>query len=168
MDFNASLRRAIKTGDVILGQNNTEKCIKEGKAQMIVIAANCPENFKNQLTGYENIFIHTFEGSSVALGKAFACGVGAGIGVVLIILFYVLVALFLLGAVAGWFAVRHIRHLEPGILGRQRVADARVAGDGNAGATNGPRRLPGSGELARRSAGSRRGRCRSGRGRPTR
>jgi large subunit ribosomal protein L30e len=72
MDFNASLRRAIKTGDVILGQNNTEKCVKEGRAQMVVIAANCPENFKKQLTGYENIFIHTFEGSSVALGKA--CG----------------------------------------------------------------------------------------------
>gem|GEM_PF-3994214 len=30
MDFNASLRRAIKTGNVILGQNNTEKCVKEG------------------------------------------------------------------------------------------------------------------------------------------
>ena len=72
MDFNASLRRAIKTGNVILGQNNTEKCIKEGKAQMVVVAANCPENFKNQIRGYENIFIHTFEGSSVALGKA--CG----------------------------------------------------------------------------------------------
>ena len=42
MDFNASLRRAIKTGNVILGQNNTEKCIKEGKAQMVVVAGNCP------------------------------------------------------------------------------------------------------------------------------
>ena len=51
MDFNASLRRAIKTGNVILGQNNTEKCIKEGKAQMVVVAANCPENFKNHLAG---------------------------------------------------------------------------------------------------------------------
>ncbi len=72
MDFNASLRRAIKTGDVILGQNNTEKCINEGKAQMVVIAANCPENFKSQLLHYENLFIHTFDGSSMALGKA--CG----------------------------------------------------------------------------------------------
>ena len=51
MDFNASLRRAIKTGDVILGQNNTEKCINEGKAQMIVVAANCPENFRKQTCG---------------------------------------------------------------------------------------------------------------------
>jgi len=72
MDFNASLRRAIKTGEVILGQNNTEKCIKEGKAQMVVIAENCPENFKKQLAGHENLFLHTFDGSSVALGKA--CG----------------------------------------------------------------------------------------------
>ena len=72
MDFNASLKRAIKTGNVILGQNNTEKCIKEGKAQIIVVAGNCPPVFTSKLTAYENLFIHTFEGSSVALGKA--CG----------------------------------------------------------------------------------------------
>ena len=54
MDFNASLRRAIKTGNVILGQNNTEKCIKEGKAQMVVVAATARQNFKTKLTGYEN------------------------------------------------------------------------------------------------------------------
>jgi large subunit ribosomal protein L30e len=72
MDFNASLRRAIKTGNVILGQNQTEQCIKEGKAQIVVVAQNCPENFKNQIRDQKNLFVHTFEGSSVALGKA--CG----------------------------------------------------------------------------------------------
>ena len=72
MDFNASLRRAIKTGNVILGQNNTEKCIKEGKAQMVVVAGNCPASFTAKLSDHKNLFIHTFEGSSVALGKA--CG----------------------------------------------------------------------------------------------
>ena len=72
MDFNASLRRAIKTGNVILGQNNTEKCINEGKAQMVVVAGNCPAAFKAKLAEQKNVFIHTFEGSSVALGKA--CG----------------------------------------------------------------------------------------------
>jgi len=72
MDFNASLRRAIKTGNVILGQNNTEKCINEGKAQMIVIAGNCPPEFKAKVADKKDLFIHTFEGSSVALGKA--CG----------------------------------------------------------------------------------------------
>ncbi len=72
MDFNASLRRAIKTGNVILGQHNTQKSIKEGKAQIVVVAQNCPEKFRTQLKSYKNLFIHTFEGSSVALGKA--CG----------------------------------------------------------------------------------------------
>lgn len=72
MDFNASLRRAIKTGNVILGQNKTEQCIKEGKAQIVVVAQNCPEQFKKQLAAEKDIFIHTFDGSSVALGKA--CG----------------------------------------------------------------------------------------------
>jgi large subunit ribosomal protein L30e len=72
MDFNASLRRAIKTGNVILGQHNTQKSIKEGKAQIVVVAQNCPEKFRIQLKSNQNLFIHTFEGSSVALGKA--CG----------------------------------------------------------------------------------------------
>lgn len=72
MDFNASLRRAIKTGNVILGQNETEQCIKEGKAQIVVIAQNCPEKFKDQVKNVKNLFVHTFEGSSVALGMA--CG----------------------------------------------------------------------------------------------
>lgn len=72
MDFNASLRRAIKTGNVILGQNNTEKCVTEGKAQMVVVANNCPATFRSKLAENSGLFIHTFEGSSVALGKA--CG----------------------------------------------------------------------------------------------
>jgi len=72
MDFNASLRRAIKTGNVILGQNNTEKCINEGKDQMVVVAGNCPAAFREKLLAQKNLFIHTFDGSSVALGKA--CG----------------------------------------------------------------------------------------------
>jgi large subunit ribosomal protein L30e len=72
MDFNASLRRAIKTGNVELGRNKTEKCIEQGKAQIVVLAENCPDDFKKSLGGRENLFIHTFEGSSVALGKA--CG----------------------------------------------------------------------------------------------
>ena len=39
---------------------------------MIVVAGNCPGTFKSKLSGYENLFIHTYDGSSVALGKA--CG----------------------------------------------------------------------------------------------
>jgi large subunit ribosomal protein L30e len=72
MDFNASLRRAIKTGEVLLGQNRTAESIQEGNAQMVVIADNCPENFREMLKSRENVFVYTFDGSSVALGKA--CG----------------------------------------------------------------------------------------------
>lgn len=72
MDFNASLRRAIKTGNVELGRNKTEKCVEQGKAQIIVVAENCPEEYKKSLTGKEGLFVHTFPGTSVALGKA--CG----------------------------------------------------------------------------------------------
>jgi large subunit ribosomal protein L30e len=72
MDFNASLRRAIKTGDVLLGQNKTETCIESGKAKMVVVAANCPAGFLQTLKAKEGLFVYTFEGSSVALGKA--CG----------------------------------------------------------------------------------------------
>ncbi len=72
MDFNVSLRRAIKTGDVILGQNQIEQCINEGKAQMVVLAGNCPETFKNLISSRDGLFIYTYEGSSVQLGKA--CG----------------------------------------------------------------------------------------------
>ena len=72
MDFNASLRRAIKTGVVLLGQNMTAQCIDEGKAQMVVVAQNCPETFREMLKTRENTYVYTFEGSSVQLGKA--CG----------------------------------------------------------------------------------------------
>ncbi|MCU0632071.1 MAG: 50S ribosomal protein L30e [Methanolinea sp.] len=72
MDFNASLRRAIKTGEVLLGQNMTAQCIENGRAQMVVVAGNCPENFREMLKSKDNLFVYTFEGSSMQLGKA--CG----------------------------------------------------------------------------------------------
>ena len=72
MDFNDSLRRALKTGSVILGPNSTEKCVNDGRARMIILAGNCQEDFKTKITAHEDLFIHTFEGSSAALGRA--CG----------------------------------------------------------------------------------------------
>lgn len=69
MDFNVSLRRAIKTGDVILGQNQTEQCINEGKAQMVVLAGNCPETFKNLLSSREGLFIYTTRDQASSLAR---------------------------------------------------------------------------------------------------
>jgi len=72
MDFNTSLRRAIKTGNVILGQNETKDSIEEKKAQLVVVAQNCPKDFVEYLSGKEQVKAHTFPGSSVQLGRA--CG----------------------------------------------------------------------------------------------
>ncbi|MCM2465306.1 50S ribosomal protein L30e [Methanoculleus oceani] len=71
MDFNASLRKAVKTGTVFLGQNKTQECIEEGKAKLVVVAKNSPESVKN-LVKETDIPVYVYEGSSVQLGKA--CG----------------------------------------------------------------------------------------------
>lgn len=72
MDFNTSLRRAIKTGEVSLGTNSTKENIAEGQVKLVVIAENCPEDFKTYLAEQEGIETYRFEGSSAQLGKA--CG----------------------------------------------------------------------------------------------
>jgi large subunit ribosomal protein L30e len=71
MDFNASLRKAVKTGTVFLGQNKTRECIEEGKARLLVVAKNSPESVKNIVKDTETP-VYVYEGSSVQLGKA--CG----------------------------------------------------------------------------------------------
>ncbi|MBN1667280.1 MAG: hypothetical protein JW862_09325, partial [Anaerolineales bacterium] len=56
-----------------------------------------------------------------SLGQAFADALANVIGLIISILFYASAAIFGIGLVAGWLAVRHIRRLEPGILGRQAI-----------------------------------------------
>ncbi len=71
MDFNASLRKAVKTGTVFLGRNKTQECIEEGKAKLVVVATNSPESVKNIVKEIDTP-VYIYEGSSVQLGKA--CG----------------------------------------------------------------------------------------------
>lgn len=72
MDFESSLRRAIKTGNVLSGQKSTKTCIENKTARMVVVADNCPEEFITYLSGTSDTFVYTYGGSSVMLGKA--CG----------------------------------------------------------------------------------------------
>ncbi|HJJ42494.1 MAG TPA: 50S ribosomal protein L30e [Methanocorpusculum sp.] len=72
MDFNLSLKRAMKTGKVIFGQNSAEKIIAENKAQLVIVAKNAPEKVREILSKYENVPIYMFDGSSRQLGKE--CG----------------------------------------------------------------------------------------------
>lgn len=67
------------------------------------------------------------ESSNIIEGIAgvFAAGLVSGLATVIVMaiafIFYSLFAFLVIGAVAGWLAVRHIRRLEPGILGRQAI-----------------------------------------------
>lgn len=72
MDFNLSLRRAIKTGRVVLGQNSVEKVIAENKAELVIVAKNAPAKIRAVLTTSENLPLYEFDGSSRQLGKE--CG----------------------------------------------------------------------------------------------
>ena len=72
MDFNASLRRAMKTGTVILGRNSTEASIQDETARLVIIAKNCPEDFKKFVEGRENLAVYQYNGSGRQLGKE--CG----------------------------------------------------------------------------------------------
>ena len=57
--------------------------------------------------------------------NAFAAGLVSGIATMIVMaiafIFYSLIAFAIIGLVAGWLAVRHIRRLEPGILGKQAI-----------------------------------------------
>ena len=72
MDINVSLRRAIKTGNVILGSNKTEECIINGEAQLVIVANNCPESFKQFVSNRKDLPTYVYEGTSMQLGRA--CG----------------------------------------------------------------------------------------------
>lgn len=72
MDFNLSLRRAIKTGDVKLGCNTVEKIVAEKKAKLVIVAANAPEKVVAMLAKAEDLKVYKFSGSSRQLGKE--CG----------------------------------------------------------------------------------------------
>lgn len=72
MDFNLSLRRAIKTGKVVLGQNSVEKVVAENKAELVIIAKNAPAKVREIIAAAENLPLYEFSGSSRQLGKE--CG----------------------------------------------------------------------------------------------
>jgi len=72
MDFNLSLRRAMKTGEVTLGQNSVEKIVAENKAELVIIAKNAPVKVRAFLAANESVPLYEFKGSSRQLGKE--CG----------------------------------------------------------------------------------------------
>ncbi|HJK13177.1 MAG TPA: ribosomal L7Ae/L30e/S12e/Gadd45 family protein, partial [Methanocorpusculum sp.] len=62
MDFNLSLRRAIKTGKVVLGQNSVEKVIAENKAELVIVAKNAPAKVRAIINAADNLPLYEFNG----------------------------------------------------------------------------------------------------------
>ena len=70
VDISKALKAAITTGKVEFGVDQTEKAVKAGKAQMVILAKNCPSEM---LTGSDiGVKVHVYEGNNMELGAL--CG----------------------------------------------------------------------------------------------
>jgi large subunit ribosomal protein L30e len=69
IDISRALKSAITTGQVEFGVEQTKKAVKEGKAQMVVLARNCPAP---ELKGDIGCKVHVYGGNNMELGAM--CG----------------------------------------------------------------------------------------------
>lgn len=70
IDISRALKSAITTGKVEFGVDQTLKAVKSGKAQMVVLARNCPSE---ELTADDiGVKVHVFDGNNMELGAL--CG----------------------------------------------------------------------------------------------
>lgn len=70
IDISKALKAAITTGKVEFGVDQTEKAVKAGKAQMIILANNCPSAV---LTSADlGVKVHVYDGNNMELGAL--CG----------------------------------------------------------------------------------------------
>lgn len=69
IDISRALKVAITTGKVEFGVGQTLKAVKGGKAQMVVLARNCP---CKDLTGDLDVKVHVYDGNNMELGAL--CG----------------------------------------------------------------------------------------------
>lgn len=69
IDISRALKTAITTGKVEFGVDQTLKAVKGGKAQMVVLARNCP---CKDFTGDLDVKVHVYDGNNMELGAL--CG----------------------------------------------------------------------------------------------
>ena len=70
IDIDKAIATAVKTGRVSFGANAALQNAKTGKAKMIILAANCPKNIKEQVEYYGKISkvpVMTYKGASMDL-----------------------------------------------------------------------------------------------------
>ena len=70
IDIDKAIATVVKTGKVSFGTNTALQNAKTGKAKIIVLAANCPKDIKEQVEYYGKISkvpIMTYKGTSMDL-----------------------------------------------------------------------------------------------------
>ena len=70
IDIGRALKSAIATGEVVFGVDQTEKAVKAGKAQLVIVARNCPSEALT--AGDIGVRVFTYDGNNMELGAI--CG----------------------------------------------------------------------------------------------
>jgi len=73
IDVNRQLKIALKTGKLEFGCKSAVNAAGFGKAQLIIIASNCPERFKSEILSnakLSEIPMYVYSGTSLDLGEA--------------------------------------------------------------------------------------------------
>ena len=59
MDLSRQLKQAIATGNMMFGQRQTIDACARGQARLVIVAANCPQNFVDDLAArHPEVTIH--------------------------------------------------------------------------------------------------------------
>ncbi len=82
IDVEKALRKALNTGKVYLGAKRTLKALKSGDAKLVVAAANCPEEYLEEIKRF-NVPVITYNGSNMDLGAT--CGKPFGVSMLVIV-----------------------------------------------------------------------------------
>lgn len=73
MDLSRQLKNAIATGNLLFGQRQAKDACEEGEAKMIIVAANCPEDYLDALrAAHPEVTMHRARMVNRELG--IACG----------------------------------------------------------------------------------------------
>ena len=70
INIDKAIATAVKTGKVSYGTNSAVQNAKTGKAKMIILAANCPKNIKEQIEYYgklSKVPVVAYKGASMDL-----------------------------------------------------------------------------------------------------
>ncbi|MEM2841884.1 MAG: 50S ribosomal protein L30e [Thermoproteota archaeon] len=72
MDVNRQIKIVVKTGKVEFGRKKAVEAAKTGKAKLVIIASNCPDDYKKDILYNAKISelpVYVYPGSSLTLAS---------------------------------------------------------------------------------------------------